>query len=194
MTLLDSLLSQGMRAWREPRQAAADVIALGVPRDALVPGLVVVVILSALINAAAEYLAPSPLGSLTHYQMAVFLLVLLAAFALGVCKIGQAMGGIGTCSDSLLLAVFFQAMFIPAQILQVVLMGTAPVLAGLLAMFLFFFGIWVNVNFIAALHGFPTLGKAVAVLVFASFVVAIALLGVAPLLGISLFAGGAARV
>lgn len=194
MTLLESLLAQAGRAFREPREAAADVIALGVPRETLLPGLLLVVVFSTLINAAAEFIAPSPIGAISHYQMAVFLLVLLTAFAFGICKVGQAMGGIGTCSDSLLLAIFFQAIFIPAQILQLVLMGTAPVLGGLFAMFLFFFGIWVNVHFIAALHGFPTLGKAVAVLLLASFVVAIALLFVAPLLGISLFAGGVASV
>lgn len=187
MTLLETLYSQGARAFREPRAAAADLIALGIPREALVPGLFLIVVLSVIINAAAEFVAPSPMGAITHFQMTVFLLALFVAFAMAVCKIGQALGGIGTCQDSLLLAIFFQAVFVPAQVLQVVLMAVSPVIAGLFALFLFILGIWINVNFIAALHGYPSLGKSAGVLVLSSFVVAIVMMLVAPLVGISLF-------
>jgi len=187
MTLLDTLLAQGVRAWREPREAAADVMALGVPREAMVPGLLLIVVVSVIINALAEMLSPSPMSVISHFQMTVFLLVLFATFAFAVCKVGQAFDGAGSCSDSLLLAVFFQAIFVPAQMLQVVLIAVAPGLASLFALFLFGFGIWVNINFIAALHGYPTLGKAFGVLIAASFVVAIAMILVAPVIGISLF-------
>lgn len=194
MTLLDTLISQGGRAFREPRQAAADVIALDVPRESIVPGVLLIVVISALINAAAEFVSPSAIGAISHFQMTVFLLFLIVSFAFSICKVGQAMGGNGSCQQSILLAVFFQAIFIPAQVLQIVLMAVAPFLAGLFAVFLFFFGIWVNVNFIAALHGYPSLGKAFGVLILASIVVAVAMLFVTPLLGISLFAGGIVNV
>ena len=108
MTLLDTLYSQGARAFREPRAAAADVMALGVPRDALVPALLLIVVLSVIINAVAEVIAPSPMSTVSHFQMTLFLLVLFATFAFAVCKVGQALGGVGTWQDSLLLAVFYR--------------------------------------------------------------------------------------
>lgn len=187
MTLLDTLYAQGARALRDPRAAAADVIALGVPREALPPALFLVVVLGVIINAIAEAIVPSPMGLISHFQMTVFLLVLIVTFATSVCRIGRAMGGIGNCSDSLLLAIFFQAVFIPAQVLQVVLMALSPGLAGAFALFLFVFGIWVNTNFVAALHGFPGLGKSLGVLLLSSIVVAIVMMLVAPFIGISLF-------
>lgn len=186
MNLLDTLFSQGVRAWREPRAAAADVIALGVPREALVPALLLVVVVSVIINAAAEAIAPSPMSVISHFQMTVFLLALFVTFAFAVCKVGQAMDGVGKCEDSLLLAIFFQAIFIPAQVLQVALMVAMPAIAGLFALFLFVFGMWVNVNFVSALHGFPTLGKGFGVLLIASFIVAVVMLLIAPLVGVSL--------
>lgn len=187
MTLLETLFSQGARAFREPRAAAADVIALGIPREALVPAMLLVVVLSVIINAAAEAMAPSLMSTVTHFQMTVFLMALFVTFAMAVCKVGQAMGGIGQCSDSLLMAIFFQAIFIPLQVLQVILLAVSPVIASFLALFLFVFGIWVNINFIAALHGYPSLGKAFGVMILSSFVVAVVMMFVAPLVGISLF-------
>ncbi|MEO1026572.1 MAG: hypothetical protein AAFX07_13565 [Pseudomonadota bacterium] len=146
MTLLDSLVSQGVRAFREPREAAADVIALGVPRDVLVPGLMVIVILSVMLNALGEAVAPTPLASITHFQMSVFLLILFVSFAAAVFKVGQAMGGLGEWQDSLLLAIFFQAVFLPAQALQVLLIIIVPPIASLFGLAIFLFGLWVNVN------------------------------------------------
>ena len=189
MTLLDSLVSQGFRAFREPREAAADVIALGVPREVLVPALTVIVILSVLLNAVGEMVAPTPLAAITHFQMSVFLLILFVSFAAAVYKVGQALGGLGEWQDSLLLAIFFQAVFLPAQVLQVLLIIVLPPVASLFGLAIFLFGLWVNVNFIAALHGFPSLAKALGVLVLASFVVAFIMAFVAPLIGISLFGG-----
>lgn len=187
MTLVETLFSQGARAFREPRAAAADLIALGIPREVLLPAMLLVVVLSVIINAVAEALAPSLMSTVTHFQMTVFLLALFVAFALAMCKVGQALGGIGQCQDSLLLAVFFQAIFIPLQIFQVVLLAISPVLASFLALFLFVLGIWVNINFIAALHGYSSLGKAFGVMILSSLVVAVVMMLVAPLVGISLF-------
>ena len=187
MTLVETLFSQGARAFREPRAAAADLIALGIPREVLLPAMLLVVVLSVIINAVAEALAPSLMSTVTHFQMTVFLLALFVAFALAMCKVGQALGGIGQCQDSLLLAVFFQAIFIPLQIFQVVLLAISPVLASFLALFLYVLGIWVNINFIAALHGYSSLGKAFGVMILSSLVVAVVMMLVAPLVGISLF-------
>jgi len=187
MTLMDALYAQGLRAFREPREAAADVIALDVPRDALVPGLFAIVALSVLLNAVAEFLAPTAMNLVTPFQMTLFLLALFVTFAGAVYKVGEAMGGNGTFANSLLLSIFFQAIFLPAQALQVLLISVTPALANVVGLIIFVLGIWINVNFVAALHGYPSLGKAIGVILIASLVVAIVMIFVAPMIGISLF-------
>ena len=192
MTLFDSLIMQGKRAFREPRATAADVLALGVPKEALAPALLLVVVVSVLLSAASDMITPPPVA-MSYFRMALLMMIIFTSFSLAIAQVGKMMGGVGTFSDSLLLAIFFQAIFIPVQALQVVLMLVSIEVAALLSFAIIIFGFWVNVNFIAALHGFETLGRALAVLLFASFAVAIFLVLVTPLLGISL-TGGAVGV
>lgn len=193
MTLIDSLIAQGKRAFREPRQAAADVLALGFPREALAPALFLVVVISVLLSAASDMIAPPPV-EISYFRMALLIMTIFVSFSFAIAQIGSMMGGVGTFTDSLLLAVFFQAIFIPVQALQIVLMLFSSELAALLAFGIIIFGFWINVNFIAALHGFQSLGRALGVLLLASVAVAFLLVLVTPLLGVSLSAGGTSGV
>lgn len=187
MNFAEALLSYARLAFRDPRAAAADVIALGIPREALPPAMFIVVALSVIINAGAEAVAPSPLSAVSPFQMAFIMAVLFVASALAVCKVGQLLGGFGKCSDAVLLVVFFEAIFTPAQALNLLFLAIAPALANVFAIFIIVLGIWVNVNFIAALHGFQGLGRSVAVLLLSSVVVTIAMVAVTVFAGISLF-------
>ncbi len=182
MTLIESLYAQGIRALREPRAAAADVLALGIPREALVPGLFAVVAISVILNTASEALAPSPFVIVTPFQMTILLAVMMVVFSFAVAKAGEMLGGIGKFQDSLLLMIFLQAMFLPAVALQLLLFVLMPALAGLFILGVMIFLTWVHVNFIAALHGFPTLGRAFGVLLMAVFLTFFVLMFVAPFL------------
>lgn len=193
MTLFDSLIMQGKRAFREPRQTAADVLALGIPKEALAPALLLVVVVSVLLSAASDMIVP-PQVEISYFRMALLIMIIFTAFSLSIAQVGKMMGGVGTFPDSLLLAIFFQAIFIPVQALQVALMLVSIEMAALLSFAIIIFGFWVNVNFIAALHGFETLGRALGVLLLASFAVAIFLMIIAPLLGISLTGGAVGDV
>jgi len=193
VTLLDSLVAQGKRAFFEPRQAAADMLALGIPREALAPALLLVVVVSVLLSAASDMITPPPV-EISYFRMALLIMVIFTSFSFAIAKIGQMMGGVGSFADSVLLAVFFQAIFIPFQTAQVLLTILSPELAAMLALGIILFGFWINVNFIAALHGYETLGRALGVLILASVAVAFFLVLVSPFLGISLTSGGAASV
>ncbi len=182
MTLIESLYAQGVRALREPRAAAADVLALGIPREALVPGLFAVVAISVILNSLSETLAPSPFVVITPFQMVILLSVMMVVFSYSVTKAGHFLGGLGTFQDSLLLMIFLQAMFLPAVALQILLFVLMPTLAGLFILAVMIFLTWVHVNFIAALHGFPTLGRAFGVLVLAVIMTFFVLMFVAPFL------------
>lgn len=182
MTLIESLYAQGVRAIREPRAAAADVLALGIPREALVPGLFAVVTISVILNTISEALAPSPFVIVTPFQMTILLSVMMVAFSFSVAKAGQYLGGLGTFQDSLLLMIFLQAMFLPAVALQILLFVILPTLAGLFILAVMLFLTWVHVNFIAALHGFTALGRAFGVLILAVVMTFFVLMFLAPLL------------
>lgn len=181
MTLIESLYAQGLRALREPRAAAADVMALGIPKEALVPGLFAVVAISVILNAISEAMAPTPFIIITPFQMTILLAVMMVAFSFAVAKAGRFLGGIGEFQDSLLLMIFLQAIFLPAVALQIVLFALVPALAGLFILVVMIFLTWVHVNFIAALHGF-SLGRAFGVLVLAAVMTGLVLMVVAPFL------------
>ena len=182
MTLIESLYAQGVRALREPRAAGADIIALGVPREALAPGLFAVVSISVILNTVSEALAPSPFVIITPFQMAILLTLMMVSFSFAIAKIGQLMGGLGRFHDALLLMIFLQVMFLPAVALQLVLSVVTPALAGLVTLVVMIFLTWVHLNFIAALHGFTSLGRAFGVLVLSVVATFFVLMFVAPLL------------
>jgi hypothetical protein len=182
MTLIESLYAQGLRALREPRAAGADIIALGVPKEALVPGLFAVVAISVILNSVGEAIAPSPFVMITPFQMTILLSVMMVAFSFAIAKTGKFMGGLGEFPDALLLMIFLQAMFLPAVALQLVLALAMPTLAGLLMLVVMIYLTWVHVNFIAALHGFTSLGRAFGVLLMSVVITFFILMFVAPLL------------
>lgn len=182
MTLIESLYAQGVRALREPRAAGADIIALGIPREALAPGLFAVVAISVILNTVSEALAPSPFVIITPFQMAILLTLMMVSFSFAIAKIGQLMGGLGRFHDALLLMIFLQVMFLPAVALQLVLSVVTPALAGLVTLVVMIFLTWVHLNFIAALHGFTSLGRAFGVLLLSVVATFFVLMFVAPLL------------
>lgn len=182
MTLIESLYAQGVRALREPRAAGADIIALGIPREALAPALFAIVAISVILNTASEALAPSPFVIITPFQMAILLTVMMVVFSFAIAKTGQFMGGLGVFQDALLLMIFLQAMFLPAVALQLVLALVMPALAGLVMLVVMIYLTWVHVNFIAALHGFTSLGRAFGVLLMSVVVTFFVLMFIAPLL------------
>lgn len=180
MTLLDSLFAQALRALRDPRAAAADVLALGFPREALVPALLLVVSISVILNTISEALAPSPFIETTPFQMAALLAIMLLVFSFAIAQAGKVLGGLGSFQDSLLLMIFLQAIFLPAVALQLLIFTISPGLAGIFILAVMVFLTWVHLNFIAALHGFPTLGRAFGVLMMAVLATFFALMLVAP--------------
>ncbi|MEO0916125.1 MAG: YIP1 family protein [Pseudomonadota bacterium] len=171
MTLLDSLYAQGLRAVREPRAAAADILALGVPREVVLPALVLVAILNVLLDTALFAAIPDIEITSAPLRSLVFYLAVASAFAFVLTFVGKWFEGVGNFEDALLLTVVLQAMMLPATAIQVALAFVSPDLAVLFLFVVVLFIVWIQINFVAALHGFSTLGRAVAVTLIASFIV-----------------------
>ena len=83
----------------------------------------------------------------------------------------------------MLIGIFFQGILLPFQVVQLALAILLPGLAGIYGLALLFYGIWVNVNFIDALHGFASFGKSLGVLLLSSFLAAVVLILVITLVG-----------
>lgn len=182
-----ALISIARDAYRDPREAAVRLLSLGVPGAAVWPAFGVIILLSVLIGGISDLAAPPEQGPQVSYiLMALLLAVIFMAFALGVWKVGRALGGKGSFEECLVVGIFFQGVLLPLQVLQLALVIVLPGLAGVFGIALLFYGVWVNVNFIDALHGFASFFKSLGVLILASFVAAIAMLVVIALVGGSL--------
>ena len=185
--LEQALLSIAKQAYREPREAADRLLSLGVPRAALWPAFGVIVLLSVVAGGISDIFAPPPPELAIPYpSMVILIAVVFLSFAAAVWKVGQAMGGKGSFEEAFLVSIFFQVVLLPVQIAQLVLSLIIPPLAVLIGIGILIFGVWVNANFIDALHGYASFGRSLAVLVLSSLVAAVGLLVAVSVLGLSI--------
>lgn len=159
------LLRMARETVSNPREGAATILRLDLPMQALWLAFGIVIVLSMLMGEAVTLLMGTPDPAATNAMMMaspITMGVLQAGFlflvAHGMARIGQLFGGTGGFSGALALIVWLQFIFLVVQVLQLAALLIMPPVAGLitiLAMGLFF---WLLVNFIAALHGFTSLG------------------------------------
>ena len=185
-----ALISIAREAYRDPREAGVRLLSLGVPTAAVWPAFGAIVLVSVLVGGISDLAAPPATDvEVSYFIMTVLLGAIFLSFAVGVWKIGEAFGGKGSFEEAMVVGIFFQAILLPFQILQLVLAMVVPALAGLFGIALLFYGVWVNVNFIDALHGFASFGRSLGVMILSSFLAAIVLMLVVLLVGGSLTGG-----
>lgn len=184
--MMSAFISLGRQALSEPREAASTLLSMGVPREAYWPAFFLLVVLSVLLNEIASLFSPAPpLAMVMPPVIMGMLTALISAISIwAVWKVGQAMGGTGTFNETLLLTIFLQAILFAGQLVELVLMLAMPVLAGLFSLALVIFAMWLNINFIATLHGFSSLWRAFGVLIMATLGVALVLIFLMTLTGI----------
>lgn len=162
-----TLLALARQSLGEPRHAAANLMALEVPMAAVWPAFFLVNILTVILGQLIGAGQTPPL------LVAGFTIAFGLVSVVLIHRIGGAFGGIGTFDDTLMLTTFLQTLFLAGQAAQVALLVVLPPLAGVFGIALLFFVAWLNINFIAALHGFSSLWRALAVLLAASFILAV---------------------
>ena len=194
--MLSVFLNLGRQALSEPREAAATLLSMGVPREAYWPAFFLLVVLSVLLNEVLSLISPAPplAPTIPPIVMGLITAVISAVSIWAVWKVGQAMGGTGTFNETLLLTVFLQGILFAGQLVELVLLLAMPVLAGLFSLALVLFALWLNINFIATLHGFTSLWRAFGVLIMATLGVALALVFLMTLTGIGPGVVGAPNV
>ena len=192
--MLKLFLPVGRQALTEPREAAATLLSMGVPREAYWPAFFLLVVLSVLLNEVMTLMTPvAPLAQTMPPGVMGLLTALISAISIwAVWKVGQAAGGTGSFDEALLLTVFLQSILFAGQLVELALLLLFPVVAGLFSLGLVLFAFWLNINFIATLHGFASLWKAFIVLLMATLGVALVLIFLMTLTGIGPAAVGGA--
>ena len=162
------------QALNDPREAATTLMSMGVPRDALWPAFALFIVLSAILSTVMSVVLST---------------VSSVALIFGVWKIGQAMEGTGTFEETLLVFVFLQGIILIGQAVVFVAYIVATPIAWMLMLGVGFYSFWLSVNFVAALHGFPSLWRALGCLLLAYGGVLLALVVVMTLLGVQMVGG-----
>ena len=191
--MLKTFVPVAAQALREPREAASTLMSMGVPTAALWPAFGALVCLSVILSYLSGGIEPVPdQASLSPLVLAFSSAIAGAASVFLVWKVGAAMDGTGRFEEALLLTVFLQGLIFAGQLVEFLLLFLLPTLAGLLSIAIIVLTFWINLNFIAALHGFSSLWKSFGVLLLASLGVALILIFLMSLLGVQLMAGGLA--
>ncbi|SMX24483.1 hypothetical protein [Boseongicola aestuarii] len=191
--MLNTFFPIAAQAVREPREAASTLMSMGVPTAALWPAFGALVCLSVILSFLSGGLEPAAgQASVGPLVLAVTSAVAGAASVFLVWKVGAAMDGTGRFEEALLLTVFLQGLIFAGQLVEFVLYLVVPALSGVFSIAIILLTFWINLNFIAALHGFSSLWRSFGVLLFASLGVALILIFLMSLLGVQFMAGGIA--
>jgi hypothetical protein len=189
---LGPLLRMARDTVANPREGAETVLALGLPRQALWLAFALVIVLSMLMGDILYLLAGLPQGGPLTGPMGASPLVLgglQAAFlylmAHAITAFGRMFGGNGRFPEALTLIVWLQFIFLCVQVVQLVALLAVPPLAGLITILALGLFLWLLVNFIAALHGFTSLGMVFVMTILSAFALLFCLSLVLTLLGVT---------
>lgn len=184
--MLNLFLSLAREALIDPRGAARTVLGLGIPQAALWPAFALMVVLAVLVSALDFQALPPGAEALSPFIYAAASGFIGAASVYAVWQVGRWLGGTGRFDEALLLTVFLQALLLAAEVAEFAVSLVMPPLGGFLSIALILLAFWLNVNFIATLHGFASLWRALGVLVISSLALAAALIVIFAVFGISL--------
>lgn len=153
---------------RTPRTAADLIIAIELPRDVLWTALALV----AVINTFMLYFlvqiteTPVPIPGYFDRPMTLFFLNagLMVVYIHAMFWAGLAIGGQGRLMDVLAVVVWFQALWLMAQVATVLISLAVPGLGALVSFGVAIWGLWIFLNFLAAALNLSSAWHGVAVL------------------------------
>ncbi|MDX8352078.1 YIP1 family protein [Cognatiyoonia sp. IB215182] len=157
----------------QPAEMAGKVLSMQFSRDVLWTALALVAVLNVLLLGVLQLISPmsadapeqvitvSPFGYLAIIGAFLTFMIFMLVHA------GRMMGGDGTIEGTLTLLIWFQAVSLTLEGMQVLLVLLSPAIAALFGLMSLGAIIWVFVNLVNVLHGFANLGKAVVVIFMA---------------------------
>lgn len=159
----------------EPSDSARKVIAMDIPREALWTALMLIAVLNVILVAVLQMLSPAPVAfeqqafAMSPFGFFAIISVFLVMLVFGVFHAGRMMGGKGTLLATLAIVVWFQSISLTLEAVQIVLVVISPAIGSIFGLVSLGALLWCFVNFINILHGFNSLGKALAAVVLALF-------------------------
>lgn len=159
----------------EPSDSARKVIAMDIPREALWTALMLIAVLNVILVAVLQMLSPAPVAfeqqafAMSPFGFFAIISVFLVMLVFGVFHAGRMLGGKGTLLATLAIVVWFQSISLTLEAVQIVLVVISPAIGSIFGLVSLGALLWCFVNFINILHGFNSLGKALAAVVLALF-------------------------
>lgn len=192
MTLsLQTLLPMVWRTITNPREGAEEVLALGVPREALWTILFLVLVLSIILGQITTLLVATATGTDVSGPLAnpivtgVLQLALLLITIFAIFRIGRSFGGTGSLDEAILLVAWLQFIMVCVQVVQTGLMLVMPPLASLVGIAGLVLFMWLLTNFVAVIHGFRSLGLVFVMILVSMFVLAFILSVLLTIVGVT---------
>lgn len=174
---------------RNPRAAAARIIAENLPAAVLWTMLVAVVAVSVVLGQGSLLVAtggaavdnPYLANPLVMWGLQCALLVVMVH---AIHHIGRAMGGQGVFEDTLALVVWLQFVMACLQVVQTAALFILPPVADIIGVVGLVVFLWLLTQFIAAAHGFTRLGVVFVMILVSAFGITFLLSIVLSMLGI----------
>jgi hypothetical protein len=189
---LGHLLRMARDTVSNPREGAETVLSLGLPRQALWLAFALVIVLSMLMGDILYLFAGVPTdGPLTGplggspVVMGLLQAGFLYLMTHAITQIGRMFGGTGRFEEALTLVVWLQFIFLCVQVVQLLALLVIPPVAGLITLLALGLFLWLLVNFIAALHGFTSLGMVFVATILSAFTILFLLSLVLTMLGVT---------
>lgn len=182
-----TLLPLFRQTFRSPREAAAMLLSMGVPKNGIWMAFILVMILSILVTEPLFALVPSetfgpPIQPMTRFLMTA---PFSAAMVWVTWRLGRGFGGKASLSDAFLVFTYLEGVLTVGLAAMLVLVFVIPFLAGLFGLALTIGWVWLLGVFFAEAFSFSSPFKALGIVVLAWFIVY-----VAGLFLLSLVAGG----
>lgn len=158
---------------RDPREAARQIMALDLGRDALWTALALVAVVNAIVlqllvsGVPPEVQAQFPGYFASPLVMFMLLIGVMVIYIHTVYWSGLSLGGEGRLYDVVALLVWLQVLRTVVQLFVLLLTLTVPSLAGLASLAAFAVAFWILINFVAEALSLPSLGHAIMALAVA---------------------------
>jgi hypothetical protein len=182
LTTLGGLLRLAVQTLRQPRRTFADLRALALPREVLWQALLLVVVISVLLAEAVNLLlaaivpngtAGRPLVGPFAFGGIQFAMLILSVLLID--RIGRMMGGVGDLDGAILAVTWLQFIMICLQVVQSAALVIFPFGSALIVLLGIVLFLYLLTAFVAELHGFPSMGRTFAMILFVFMGVALCL-------------------
>lgn len=174
---------------RDPHAAADIVLGWNLSKEAMWTAIALVSVIVTILSTVSNIIlpVPAPLNAIVGNPFMYFVIAAggFVATVHAIYWTGRMLGGRGRLEDLMILLLWLQAMRAVAQVVVLVTLLIAPILASFLVLIIAVATIWVFINFISIGVHLNSMVRAVVVLVVAALALVVGLSFLLSLIGVS---------